>query len=131
MSELTDLPVISPHAPALEALVRRSVPGAAPLLVAVEPAVATETLIRLDRSDALPIGTPEQDGLSAQRRQTLLRAAAHVPCGAYVVTQDARMQGPGRLLLESLVAALRHRHPFRSIASAPGYRVFRLGCGPA
>ena len=41
------------------------------------------------------------------------------------------MTGPGRILLEHLVTALRHRHPFRAVAGAGGYRVFRLGCGPA
>ena len=128
---LTDLPVISPRTPTVEALVRRSVPGNAPLLVAVEPAVATETLIRLDRSDVLPIGTPEQDGLPLRRRQALLREAKHVRCGTYVVTQDARMTGPGTVLLEQLVIALRHRHPFRAVAGAAGYRVFRLGCASA
>ena len=51
---LTDLPLIDRRTPNVEALVRANVPGAAPLLVAVEPAVATETLIRLDRSDVLP-----------------------------------------------------------------------------
>ena len=60
----------------VEALVRANVPRRAPLLVAVEPAVATETLVRLDRSGVLPIGTPEQDGLVPQRRRTLLRQAA-------------------------------------------------------
>jgi hypothetical protein len=131
LQQLTDLPVISPHTRTVEALVRRSVPRDAPLLVAVEPAVATETLIRLDRSDVLPIGTPEQDGLPLRRRQTLLRAARRIRCGAYVVTQNAPMTGPGRILLESLVSALRHRHPFRAVARAQGYRVFRLGCGRA
>ena len=128
---LTDLPVISPRTRSVEALVRRSVPGDAPLLVAVEPAVATETLIRLDRSDVLPIGTPEQDGLPLERRRTLLRQARNVRCGTYVVTQDTRMTGPGRVLLENLVSTLRHRHPFQAVSRAQGYRVFRLGCGPA
>ncbi|MDP9258839.1 MAG: hypothetical protein M3Q31_20140 [Actinomycetota bacterium] len=128
---LTDLPVINPRTRTVEALVRRSVPGEAPLLVAVEPAVATETLIRLDRSDILPIGTPEQDGLPLARRRTLLRAARDVRCRTYVVTQDARMTGPGSILLRSLVTELRHRHPFRAVSRAGGYRVFRLGCGPA
>lgn len=131
LRELTALPVISPHTRALESLVRANVPRKAPLLIAVEPAVATETLIRLDRSDVLPIGTPEQDGLSPKRRQTLLRQAAGIPCGTYVVTQNARMTGPGRGLLESLVTALERRHPFRAVAGAAGYRVFRLGCAPA
>jgi hypothetical protein len=127
---LTDLPVVSPRTPGVEALVRRNVPRAAPLLVAVEPSVATETLIRLDRSDVLPIGTPEQDGLPLKRRQTLLRAASSVRCGTYVVTQDAPMTGPGRILLTDLVKRLRDEHPFRAVARAGGYRVFRLGCGP-
>ena len=128
---LTDLPVISPQTPAVVALVRAHVPRRAPLLVAVEPAVATETLIRLDRSDVIPIGTPEQDGLSRQRRQTLLRQALAIPCGTYVVTQTAGLTGPGRLLLTDLVSGLRQRHPFRAVAAAGGYQVFRLGCGPA
>ncbi len=127
---LTALPVINPRTRTVEALVLAHVPRGAPLLVAVEPAVATETLIRLDRSDALPIGTPEQDGLPRARRQTLLRAARDIPCGAFVVTQDARMTGPGRVLLQSLVTELRQRHPFRAVAGAQGYRVFKLGCGP-
>jgi hypothetical protein len=126
---LTDLPVISPRTRTVEALVRVSVPRDAPLLVAVEPAVATETLIRLDRSDVLPIGTPEQDGLPPHRRAVLLRAARNVRCGTYVVTQSAPMTGPGRHLLESLVTVLRQRHPFQAVAATQGYRVFRLGCG--
>ena len=131
LRELTALPVISPHTRTVESLVRANVPRGAPLLVTVEAAVATETLIRLDRSDVLPIGTPEQDGLSPKRRQTLLRQAASIRCGSYVVTQDARMTGPGRGLLESLVTALERRYPFRAVAAAQGYRVFRLGCAPA
>ena len=129
--ELTDLSVISPRTRTVESLVRAYVPRGAPLLVAVEPAVATETLIRLDRSHVLPIGTPEQDGLSPNRRQTLLRQARDIRCGTYVVTQDASMTGPGRVLLENLVTALRRRHAFRAVAGAAGYRVFRLGCAPA
>jgi hypothetical protein len=128
---LTDLPVISPRTRTVESLVRANVPRGAPLLVAVEPAIATETLIRLDRSDILPIGTPEQDGLSRKRRRALLRQAESIPCGTYVVTQDASMTGAGRGLLESLVSALRRRHAFRAVAGAAGYRVFRLGCAPA
>jgi hypothetical protein len=128
---LTGLPLVDRRTPRVEALVRASVPRGAPLLVAVEPAVATETLIRLDRSDVLPIATPEQDGLSAKRRRTLIRQAADIRCGAYVVTQDARMTGPGRVLLASLVAELRRLHPFEPIGRSAGYRVFRLGCGAA
>ncbi len=128
---LTGLPLVDRRTRNVEALVRANVPGAAPLLVAVEPAVATETLIRLDRSDVLPIGTPEQDGLSAKRRRTLLRQARDIRCGAYVVTQDANMTGPGRVLLASLVAELRRLHPFEPVGRSAGYRVFRLGCGPA
>ena len=79
----------------------------------------------------LPIGTPEQDGLSPRRRQVLVRQARDIPCGTYVVTQDARMTGPGRVLLADLVSALERRHPFRAVAGAAGYRVFRLGCAPA
>ncbi len=128
---LADEPVIDPRTPPVEQLVRTHVPATAPLLVAVEPAVATETLIRLDRSDVLPIGTPEQDGLPRARREALVRDAARVPCGAYVVTQSAPMTGPGRVLLRSVVAQLRHLHPFIAVARGAGYALFRLGCTPA
>ncbi|MDX6561548.1 MAG: hypothetical protein QOD65_1362 [Gaiellales bacterium] len=129
--KLTALPVVDQRTRTVEALVRAHVPGTAPLLVAVEPGVATETLIRLDRSDVLPIGAPEQDGLSAKRRQTLMRQARDVRCGTYVVTQTANMTGTGRVLLASLVGELRSLHPFEAVARSAGYRVFRLGCGPA
>jgi hypothetical protein len=127
---LADEPVIDPRTPVVEQLVRAHVAPAAPLLVAVEPAVATETLIRLDRSDVLPIGTPEQDGLPRARREELVRDAARVPCGTYLVTQSAPMTGAGRILLRSLVSQLRHLHPFVAVARAAGYRLFRLACAP-
>lgn len=129
---LTDLPVISPGAQSIEVLVRSNVPRAAPLLVAVDPAQATEALIRLDRSDVLPIGAPEQDGLSPSRRQALRLAASAVPCGAYVVTQDAPLKpGPAQLLFEGVLAVLRTHYSFHAVAAASGYRVFKLVCNPA
>jgi hypothetical protein len=131
LRELAGEPVIDARTPAVEQLVRTHVPATAPLFVAVEPAVATEALIRLDRSDVLPIGTPEQDGLPRARREALVRDAAGVPCGTYVVTQGAPMTGAGRILLQSVVARLRRLHPFVGVARAAGYRVFRLGCPPA
>ena len=129
---LVDLPVISPQTPVVEALVRTHVPRGAPVLIAVDPGVATETLIRLDRSDAIPIGTPEQDGLLGARRDALVRAARGLPCGTFVVTQNASMgAGAGQWLLAAVVKALRSRHPFHQVAAASGYRVFRMGCGPS
>ena len=41
------------------------------------------------------------------------------------------MTGPGPRAARDLVAELRRRHPFRAVAGAAGYRVFRLGCAPA
>jgi hypothetical protein len=128
---LTAQPVISPQTPVVEALIRAHVPRTAGLLVAVSPGIATETLVRLDRVHVLPIGTPEQDDLSPTRREQLVRQARDVRCGSYVVTQTAPLTGSGHLLLVSLVAELRRLHPFEAVAQSAGYRVFKLGCGPA
>jgi hypothetical protein len=122
-------PVVGVRARAVELLVRRSVPRSAPLLVAVEPVDATEALIRLDRTDVLPIGAAEQDGLVPKRRALLIRTARDVPCGTYVVTQDRRIRlAFGRELFGGILVALRQRHAFTQVAAASGYRVFRLSC---
>jgi hypothetical protein len=129
---LTREPVIGPGARTVELLVRRSVPAAAPLLVAVEPIAATEALIRLDRVDVLPIGAAEQDALVPKRRALLIREARDVPCGTYVVTQDRPIALTfGRELFGGILAALRQRHRLVPVAVAPGYRVFRLDCSQA
>ena len=126
---LTREPVVGEHARAVELLVRRSVPRTAPLLIAVEPVDATEALIRLDRSDVLPIGAAEQDGLVPKRRALLIREARDVPCGTYVVTQDRPIRlAFGRELFGGILATLHARRQFQQVAAAAGYRVFRLSC---
>ncbi|HEY3613193.1 MAG TPA: hypothetical protein VGK92_05780 [Gaiellales bacterium] len=126
---LTREPVAGMQARAVELLVRRSVPRSAPLLIAVEPVDATEALIRLDRSDALPIGAAEQDGLVPKRRALLARAARDVPCGTYVVTQVRPIRlAFGRELFGGILRTLRQRGSLAPVAAAPGYRVARLSC---
>jgi hypothetical protein len=126
---LTREPVVGRRARAVELLVRRSVPHSAPLLIAIEPVDATEALIRLDRSDVLPIGAAEQDGLVPRRRALLIRQARTVPCGTYVVTQRRAIAlASGRVLFGGILEALRRRYRLREVAAAGGYRVFRLSC---
>ena len=129
---LTSEPVADPHARTVELLVRRSVPPTAPLLVATEPTIATEALIRLQRSDVLPIGAAEQDMLVEPRRELLTREARNVPCGTYVVTQAAPLVlGDGLRFFDGILGALRERHAFHAVAAADGYRVSRLSCPAA
>ena len=121
--------MVGRRARTVELLVRRSVPPASPLLIAVEPVDATEALIRLDRSDAMPIGAAEQDALVPRRRALLIRMAAAAPCGTYVVTQDAPIRlALGRELFDGILGALRQRHALVPVAAASGYRVLRLSC---
>jgi hypothetical protein len=125
-------PVADPHARAVELLVRRSVPRNAPLLVATNPSVATEALIRLNRSDVLPIGAAEQDMLVPRRRALLARDALAVPCGTYVVTQSAPLVPHYAVqLFDGILGAFHEHHAFDAVAGAGGYRVFRLSCPAA
>ncbi|MDX6573437.1 MAG: hypothetical protein QOC86_2593, partial [Gaiellales bacterium] len=132
LRSLTSDPIADPHARTVELLIRRSVPHGAPLLVATEPTIATEALIRLGRVDVLPIGAAEQDMLVGRRRALLTREARTVPCGTYVVTQAAPLAaGDGLRFFSGILGALREGHVFHAVAGAHGYRVFRLSCAPS
>ena len=108
----------------------RSVPRTAPLLIAVEPVDATEALIRLDRSDVLPIGAAEQDGLVRTRRgaahpRGARRALRHVR-GDAGRARSAWPSGASCSAASSRRCTRRGR--FQPVAAAAGYRVFRLSC---
>ena len=127
---LTDLPVISPRTPH-----RR---GARAQQRAARRAAARRRRARRRDRDAdppRPLRRPADRharagcALPAPAGRRCCASAARLPCGVYVVTQDARMSASaGRSLLEGLLGVLRRHHPFRPVAGAPGYRVFRLGC---
>ena len=85
--ELTDLPVISARIRKVESF--RSGPERTAhlhrLLVAVEPAVATETLIRLIAPTCCAHrDAPEQDGLSPEGAVALAAPGQEIGCGVYV-----------------------------------------------
>ena len=129
---LTDLPLIDRRTLNVEALVRANVPGAAPLLVAVEPAVATETLIRLDRSDVLPdrharAGRPLGEATPDAAAPGAGHPLRHLRRDAGREHDGARARAARRAWSMSSGASTRSSRSARSA----GYRVFRLGCGPA
>jgi hypothetical protein len=112
-------------------MVRSTEPPRTPLLVLVDPAIATETLIRLDESNVLPISAPIQDGLVARRRDAIISLAAHVPCGTRVVTQTEPMvPEQGEQLLDGVLAELHRHYTFETVASAGDYSVSVLRCSP-
>jgi hypothetical protein len=136
---LTSNPVVNTDAAAIEDLVRRTVPPHAPLLIAVDPNLSTEALLRLGRSNVLPISDPNEDALTQARRASLIADAAAVPCGTYVVTQSAELPPPsaflappggtGSDLIAGVIGELRATRRFEPVdAAGPSYFVSRLPC---
>ena len=128
---MTSNPTISEDSELVEGFVRDEVPPEVPLLVLVEPTVATEVLIRLDRSNVLPISHATQDGLVTSRRDAIIADAADVPCDTMVVTQTSPFWPGydfGAALTEGVLAELHANFTFAPVASILGYNIDRLQC---
>ena len=126
-------PPVSKGAQFVDQLVRASVPIDEPILVLVDPPVLTESLLRLDRSNAIPLTTPGQDGLLPSRRAELIAAASSIPCGTWVVTQNAGFgfgTSDETALLDGILSNVREGFVLTAIATADGgrYQLSKAQC---
>jgi hypothetical protein len=113
LDRLVDFPALNPNAVAGERLLERYLPGERRSVVLAQPNVATETLIRSERANRLPLADPWEDSFVADERTAALRDAV------------AQLQPGDRALLDlgmlAELEALRERaggDPLRP--SAPG-----------
>lgn len=126
-------PPVSTGAQFVDRLVRESVPEDAPILVLVDPPVLTESLLRLDRANVIPLTTPGQDGLLPSRRRELIAAASSIPCGTWIVTQNAPF-GFGTAdessLLNGILSNIKEGFALERLATTDGgrYQLSRAQC---
>jgi len=134
ISTLRSNPVVSPRAQTIESLVQRYVPADQPLLILAEPSLLTESLIRLDRINTIPLSAPDQDALLPNRRKSLIDQSSSLPCDTWLVVQPSvtvRANSPETvLLLREMLANIRSSYDLTKIADENGFQILRARCKP-
>jgi len=131
ISLLRSNPRVSPRTEDIETLVLRNVPADQPLLILAEPSLLTESLMRLDRVNVIPLSVPDQDGLLPSRRDELIRNARSMPCGTRIVAQTSmvsRANSPQQYLLSQIFKSVQSTKNLVPVGGSGEFKLYEARC---
>jgi hypothetical protein len=130
---LWDNPVMDPRAEAGVQLIDAHWAPGKPVLALTTADLTTETLMRAERRNLLPISNPLEDDLIDSSRGRVLDAVAHVPAGTLMLLDDPPIGTAGGTapdfwvpLQAAALTAIRQRFDLRPIQALGGVQVVEL-----